>query len=198
MISKRDSRPFLIKFPIGTSKNDKSEKVYSQEWNVVYGLKSDPRGTIRENVYGNNLAFDKIIILNAGSLTRKIDYDTAILLDNMPTSVYDKGDYKVSYIYPERNNEIVIGLNKKEGVSIPKLYFINEEQVLYTQMNFDKTTLKAYADKKQHIPFSLGQDVWTRTPQDEFTMEHRLSVTSIKDTGFDKNSKNFVEITFSE
>ena len=198
MISKRDSRPILIKFPIGTLKDEKSEKVYNQEWHTVYGLKSDPRGMLRTNVYGTDLSFDKVVIFNAGELTRKIDYDTAILLDNMPTSVYDKGDYKVSYIYPEYNNEIVIGLNKREGISIPKLYFANEEQILYTQINFDKTTLKAYADKKQYIPFFVGQDVWTRKPNNEFDSNHRLSVTAIETKGLDKYSSNFIEITFSE
>lgn len=198
MISKRDSRPILIKFPIGISKDDKSEKIYAENWQTVYGLKSDPRGMLRTNIYGSELSFDKLITLNAGELTRKIDYDTAILLDNMPTSVYAKGDYKVSYIYPEYNNEIVIGLSKREGISIPKLYFANEEQILYTQINFDKTTLKAYADKKQYIPFSIGQDVWTRKPDNEYDSSHRLSVSAIQHKGLDKYSSNFVEISFSE
>ena len=77
MVSKKDSKPFLVKFPIGASKTTKVNMEYDENWEVVYGLISDPTGLRRFNEYGYDLNFDKVLTVNAGSVTRLIDYDTS-------------------------------------------------------------------------------------------------------------------------
>ena len=198
MISKRDSKPILIKFPIGTGEQDSREKIYQSDWNLVYGLVRDPSGFYNKEIYGGEPNFDKVITVNAGSLTRMIDYDTAILLDEMPTDIMAKGDYSVSYIYPEYNGEIVIGLNRKEAIKFPRLYFYNNGTLLYTQMNYDKETLQAFVPKRQVVPFELNTYVWTREPSSESDTSYRLSVSQINNVGFNDFYKPFKSILFVE
>jgi hypothetical protein len=187
MISKRDSRPFLVKFPIGTFKDYKeTNTVYGDEWQTLYGLISDPRGRMRMEVYGNELNFDKVLILNATDTSRMIDYDTILMIDNMPTGNFPKGDYYVSYIYPEYNREIVIGLNKVESVDMPKLYFASGDNILYFQSNFDKKSLVAYTKSNQSIPVNSGDYVWTREPADKNVTKHRYLIGAVTKVGMDE------------
>lgn len=198
MISKRDSKPILVKFAIGTSEEDSREKIYQDNWDLVYGLIRDPSGSLATNEYGQEEDFDRVITLNAGVKTRLIDYDTAILIDEMPSNLFAKGDYSVKYIYPEYNNEIVIGLSRKEAVKFPRLYFYNNGKLLYTQMNFDKNTNKAYVNKRQVIPFVAGSYVWTREPSSDEDTAYRLYVSSIVKSGLDSQVKSFKTINFLE
>lgn len=197
MVSKKDSKPILVKFPIGASKTTKVDMEYEDEWRLVYGLISEPTGVRVNNPYGYDLNFDKVITLNAGEITRLIDYDTLILIDNMPTSIYANGDYSVQRVFPEYNGEIVIGLSKKESVNIPKLYYERNGKILYYQLNFDKNSLVAYAKKNQAIPFSVNTYVWTREPADSSQTANRLKIVSVGEkVGFDDRYIPFTEIKF--
>ena len=198
MVPKKDSKPFLVKFPIGASKTTKVDMEYEEDWNLVYGLISDPSGAIRNYVYGSDLGtFDKVIIANAGSITRLINYDTIVLVDNMPTDTYSGGDYSIKRIFPEHNGEIVIGLTAKEAVNIPKLYYERNGKVLYYQLNYDKNKHVAYANKNQIIPFARNSFVWTREPADTSSTKNRLKVVSLDSkVGFDERYVPFTEIKF--
>lgn len=198
MISKRDSKPFLVKFPIGTQKTTKIETLYESDWNTVYGLISDPQGSLRNNVYGYDLMFDKTIIVNAGSITRKINYNTIIMIDNMPSDNYPKGDYYISRIFPEYNGEIVIGLMKQQDVNRPKIYFYNNERLLYVQTNVDKETNIAYFNKNEIIPFDAEDFVWLKEPLDAEDNENRYRIVNINNVGFDGHYTPFVEVVFEK
>ena len=198
MVSKKDSKPILIKFPIGTSDDEAREKIYQSDWNLIYGLIRDPNGSNQKELYGEEPNFDRVITVNAGSITRAIDYDTVILIDEMPTEITAKGDYSVSYIFPEYNGEIVIGLNRKEAIKFPRLYFYNNGKLLYAQMNYDKDTLQAFIPKRQVVPFELNNYVWTREPSSEDDTSYRLSVSQINNVGFNDYYKPFKSILFVE
>lgn len=193
MISKKDSKPFLIKLAIGSID---SEMLYDDEWQAVYGIISDPTGSLQLREYGNELTFDKVIVLNANSTSRMIDYDTMIMLDDMPTSNYKNGDYIIKYIYPEYNNEIVIGLNKVTAVNMPKLYFEHNGKILFTQLNFDKDTLIGYTKKNLKLPIETGDYVWTREPADSTSTSNRLILNSIDTVGYDDRYKPFSALEF--
>ena len=199
MISKRDSKPFLIKQPVGNSEDD-SENImlYEDSWTVLYGLISDPNGRLRNQVYGNELPFDKIITVNAGSSSKQIGYDTILMVDDMPTSNYPQGDYTVKYIFPPYNGEIVIGLEKRQSVSMPRLYYYKNNTLLYYQLNFDRTTLKGYSLKNRIIPFANGDTVWTTRPDDDADTSNRYTVSGFSDVGLDQQNKNFVEFSLLE
>lgn len=198
MFSKRDSKPFQIKFPIGIKKTNKSDMKYEESWHLMYGLISNPNGAIGNNLYGYEGDFDKIITVVATPLTRKINYDTLFILDNMPTINFQNGDYSPKYIYPEYNGEIIIGLVKKEAIDIPKLYFSSNLGILYYQINFDKNTLKAYIPFEQNLPFTKGDYVWTREPFDINETKNRLVVVSESKVGFDNCFTTFKELIFKE
>lgn len=198
MVPKRDSKPILVKFPLGISEEDGRNKLYDKNWQTVYALISDPSGTKKENLYGSDFDFDKVITVNAGAIARKIDYDTAILIDEMPTSLLLKGDYSVKYIFPEFNKEIVIGLSRKEAIKFPRLYFYNNGKLLFSQMNYDNDLRISYCNKRQYVPFAVGDFVWTREPDSEVDTKHRLRVSSIEKVGFDSKYKPFFKITFVE
>lgn len=198
MISKRDSKPFQIKFSVGIQKTNKVDMQYENDWHTCYGLVRDTVTGKNANYYGFESLYDKVITVNAGSITRMINYNTLIIVDNIPTSIYNGGDYSIKQIYPEYNGEIVIGLSKKEAVNIPKLYFESNGQILYYQLNFDKDTLKAYVLNKEYLPFKVGDYVWTREPSSSSVTEHRLKLTSISKVGFDKQFLPFNELIFVE
>ena len=198
MISKRDSKPFQVKFPIGIEKTNKIETQYENNWNVCFGIIRDTITDAEKNMYGYNLSFDKIITVNAGSITRLIDENTLVVIDDVATPVYETGNYTVSKVFPEYNGEIVIGLEIKRDINIPKLYFENNGKILYYQLNFDEDSKKAYVPIKSRVPFNEGSYVWTREPIDSTETEHRLMFTNKSKYGVAKQFKNFYELTFVE
>lgn len=198
MISKRDSKPFQVKFAIGIERTNKIDMQYENDWNVCFGIIKDSISGKSLNMYGFDMDFDKVITVNAGSITRLINENTLVVMDDVATSVYETGNYTVSKVFPEYNGEIVIGLNIKQDVNIPKLYFENNGKILYYQLNFDEDILKAYVPIKTKLPFNEGDYVWTREPVDPSTTSHRLRLKSKLKYGVSKQVKNFYELTFVE
>lgn len=198
MISKRDSRPFLIKQAIGGKQTNKDNTIYESDWHIVYGLKSDPSGSISSRIYGAEELYDKVLIVNATPATRSIQNNTLIMLDDMPTSNYGYGDYDIARIYPEYNGEIVIGLTKRQSVDMPKLYFDNNNDILYYQLNYDKTTKKAYIKTNQTLPFKIGDYVWTREPANNEETSYLFTFTTQTKVGFDDHYQPFYELVFEE
>lgn len=197
MISKRDSKPLLIKFPIGVSKTKKTDMIYQDNWDVIYGLIGDPNGLYQSNVFGKDIDFDKIITVNAGSKTRPINKNTIFLLDNMPTDNFLKGDYTAKYIFPEYNGEIVIGLEKKQAIDLPKLYFFaDSEEPLYFQLNFDQNEKVAYIGANELLPIGINDYVWERKPEGESDLNHKLKLISKQKIGYTNNYKPFYKLIF--
>ena len=71
MISKRDSRPFLVKTPIGYSKTSSNQNAVFGDWITLYGLIRDTTKDTNLTVYGIEMPFDIQITLNATSLARQ-------------------------------------------------------------------------------------------------------------------------------
>lgn len=199
MISKKDSKPFLIKQAIGGKKTNKENTIYESKWHTVYGLIGDPSGMIYTRIYGIEEVYDKVIIINATSTTSSIQNNTLVMVDDYPTSNYQYGDYDIKRIYPPYNGEIVIGLTKRQSVDMPKLYFDSDnDNILYCQLNFDKDTLKAYIKTKFPLPFKLNDYVWTRKPTNNETTTNLYLFKSKSQIGFDNNYKPFYELTFEK
>lgn len=199
MISKKDSRPFLIKQAIGGKQTNKDDTIYESQWHTVYGLIGDPTGAIYARMYGIEEVYDKVIIVNATNLTSSIQNNTLIMIDNYPTSNYQYGDYDISRIYPPYNGEIVIGLTKRESIDMPKIYYDSKsDDILYYQLNFDKTKLKAYVSTKLTLPFKIDDYIWTREPSSNKTTSHLYTFKSKIQIGYDNRYKPFYELTFEE
>ena len=196
MISKQNSKPFRVKFAVGISKTNKIDMKYKKEWEDVFGLIGDPSGDVAKYIFGQDPSIDRTIVVNASSVSRAINQNTCFLVDNMPTSVYENGDYSFARKMPEYNGEIVIGLTKIQSIDIPKLYFVYNNEILYYQLNFDKNTLKGYVDINERIPFKEGDYVWTREPADSSSTKNRLKFVSKSKVGLDRHFKNFMELTF--
>ena len=199
MISKKDSKTFLIKQAIGGKQTNKDDTIYESDWQVVYGLISEPSGSIYARIYGSEEVYDKVIVVNATANTRSFQNNTLIMLDDMPTVNYEYGDYDIARIYPEYNGEIRIGLNKRQAIDLPKLYFdADNNGILYYQLNYDRTTKKAYIKTRQPLPFSIGDYVWTRQPVDNTVTKHLMTFTSQTKIGFDDHYQPFYELTFED
>ena len=197
MFSRKDSKPLLIKFPIGVSKTKKTDMIYQENWEVVYGLISDPNGAFQSNVYGKDLNFDKIVTVNAGSKTRKIAKNTIFLIENMPTDNFAKGEYTARYVFPPYNGEIVIGLERKQAINLPKLYFFADgEEPLYFQLNYDKDKKVAYIGSNEILPIGLNDYVWEREPENESDPQHKLKLVSKEKFGFTDKYKPFYKLIF--
>lgn len=193
MIPKKDSKPILIKFPVGEG----NEIIYENQWNTVYGIVKKT-GFYEKKIYGIDLDFDLVITVNASYLTRKINKQTLFLCENMPTEVFKSGDYSPNYVYPEYNGEIRIGLKHKEDISIPRLYFVYNNEIISIQLNFDSEKRKAYIPTDYNLPFNIGDYVWTMKPNSIDDVENRLKLISKEKIGLSSNYKNFYELTFGE
>ena len=198
MISKKDSKPILIKQAIGGKQTNKDDTIYENNWQVVYGLISEPSGTIYNREYGIEEVYDKVITVTATSKTRAIQDNTIVMLDDYPSSNYEYGDYDIARIFPEYNGEIRIGLNKREAIDMPKIYFAYNNAILYYQINYDNITKKAYIKNKFKLPFNVNDYVWTREPASSQSTSHRLRITKKSKIGFDSHFKPFYELTFVE
>ena len=195
MISKKDSKPFLAKSVIANS-TDASPKPIYDNWQVLSGLISDPNGLVVDNAYGSQQEYDRILILNATDLSRQIKDDTALLLDEYPTSVYPQGNYYIKRIFPEYNREIQIGLIKRDGIDVPELYFEKDGKLLTYQLNYDKDTLCGYVDSKRQVPFTSTTKIWTRRPSDLTKTNHRIVLKAVNSVGIDNSHKYFKELVF--
>ena len=191
MISKKDSKPILIKFPIGEG----SEMIYDSEWTLIYGIIKET-GLFDKKIYGIDSDFDLIVVLNATPITRRINKQTIFLCENMPTNVYKNGDYSITYVRPEINGEILIGLKTKLDISIPRLYFYYNKSLLSIQINFDDAKNKAYIPKNQKLPFELGGFVYTKKPKTKSETENKLKLISTNKIGYSSQYTNFSELTF--
>ena len=198
MISKRDSRPFLVKTPVGYSKTSSNQTAVFGEWKTLYGLIRDTNKDANLKVYGIELPFDIQITLNATTTAKQINYESIIMINDMPTENYPNGEYKVVNISSVYNGEIVLGLEKVESVDMPKLYFERGEDILFFQINYDNETKTAYIDKNKVIPFSLNSYVWTRKPSDKTSTSKKLRLVQVSDIGFNSYAKKFKKLTFLE
>lgn len=203
MISKKDSRPLALKFQFGIAKTNKLETIYGDRWYGVYGLVSDPTGSIQNLVYGTDYNFDKIVTFNAGEITRKIDYTTRFCVDNVPTDIFEDGDYEVKYIFPELNGEIRVGLVKKKGVNIPKLYFKNtwitdSYKYAYIQVNLDKKNSCAYIGRQDVLPFMANDYVWFLEPKEDNLAKNRYKFIGRENYGITDGYKQFSKLTFAK
>lgn len=197
MISKKDSKPFLVKFVIANTTDGSPKPIYS-DWQVVSGLISDPNGYIADNPYGKQQDYDIILTLNATSITRQIIYSTAVLVDEYPTNNFKQGNYSIKRIFPEYNREIQIGLSKIEGINIPQIYFESDGTLLSYQLNYDNNSKKGYVDRNRHIPFNENTKIWTRKPASLDQVEHRIVYKGFSKVGIDDEHLYFKELQFGD
>lgn len=195
MISKKDSKPFLVKFVIANTTDSSPKPVYD-DWQVVSGLISDPNGLIVENTYGTQQEYDRILILNATDITRQIKDDTALLIDEYPTTLFPQGNYYIKRIFPEYNREIQIGLIKLDGVNIPQLYFEKDGRILTYQLNYTDDKKLGYIDTKRQVPFTNSTKIWTRRPTSLDSNAHRIVFKGSNSVGIDSCHKYFKKLVF--
>lgn len=196
MISKNDAKPFLVKFVIGNNTDeDNNEPVYGN-YQVLSGLISDPTGRIDANIYGLELNYDRVIVLNANDTTRQITENTVILIDEYPTKNFENGNYRIKRIFPEYNREIVIGLEKIGGIDTPFIYYYNGSSILSFQLNYDKTTKIAYVDRNRYIPFTTETVIWSKEPSSVSQTKNRIVLQSTEKVGVDDMHKYFKKLTF--
>lgn len=195
MIPKKDSKPFLVKFVIANTLDNEPKPIYS-DYVCVSGLIGDPVGYVSREPYGLELDFDRLITLNATTTTRKISYDTAVLLGEYPTSNFPNGNYYVSKIFPEYNNEIVIGLKKIDGLDIPRLYYLYNGSLVAYQLNYDKESNVGYIDRKQPVPFNTNSIIWNRKPSHIDQVNHRIKFEGQELVGVDNQHMSYYKLKF--
>lgn len=196
MISKRDTKPFLVKFVVGNNTDEEDTTPVYGKYQVLSGLISDPTGRINPYIYGLEENYDRVLIVNANDTSRQIDYNTAILIDEYPTAIFEEGNYKIKRIYPEYNREIVIGLEKMEGVALPMIYYKSGNSILSFQLNYDKKTKEGYVDRNRYIPFAADSVIWSKEPAGISSNKNRIVLTSIDKVGVDDMHNYFKKLTF--
>lgn len=165
MLRKIDLSPIIIKNAIANSMEEIPMPIYDEPI-TIYGKIIDKGGIIVEEPTGINFEYDRAIIFNVNEKTKYINAQTAIYVDEIPTIVYPNGDYSIERITPIALNTFTVYLNKRKGITIPKLYFENDNKIVEMQLNYDKDKNIAYISKNKKIPFNNETNIWNRKVND--------------------------------
>lgn len=188
MLRKIDLQPIYIKNIVGSTTDTTPKPIYG-DYVTVYGKVIDKGGVIVDEPTGLNFEYDRAVIFNFSNNTKFINAQTAIYIDEMPTSVFENGDYTIERISPIQLNTFTIYLNKKVGIKLPKLYFEKNGQIVETQMNYDKDTNIAYLPYNKEIPFDKTTNIWNRKIADVSSKVGKIRLVSTEVIGKKKHTK---------
>lgn len=190
--------PILVKYCVATTVGNSENAIYSN-WNITYALKENPTGYVERLVYGIELDFDRIIVLDASDNAKKIKENSIFLINDYPTENNKGGNYIVSKIFPEYLGKIMIALKASKHNSYPRLYYLDNisNKIYAYQLNFDYKTMKGYVGKYDTIPFNNDTKIWYREPIDENELEYQIKLVSTNKIGIVKNLKTFKELIFN-
>ena len=116
-------------------------------------------------------------------VTKYINAQTAIYIDEMPTSIFDSGDYIIERISPVQLNTFTVYLNKRQGIKLPKIYFENNGNIIETQFNYDKSTNIGYFPYNKQIPFDTSTKIWNRKVADVNSLSGKIRLVSMERIG---------------
>lgn len=182
MLRKIDLQPILIKNPIGSTTGTTPKPVYG-DLLTVYGKVIDKGGVIVDEPTGLNFEYDRAVIFNINDVTKYINAQTAIYVDEMPTSIFDSGDYIIERISPVQLNTFTVYLNKRQGIKLPKIYFENNGNIIETQFNYDKSTNIGYFPHNKQIPFDTSTKIWNRKVADVNSLSGKIRLVSMEKIG---------------
>lgn len=191
----KNSFPILIKLSIGKTTDITSQEHIYGDWKVVY-INSQQTGSLDKTNYGFVEDYDLVINLDSNSTTRQIDATTLFLINEMPTSNFELGNYEVAKIFPPANGLIKIGLVAKGSEKLPKIYYKHNDMVVSYQLNFDYKTLIGYIPVDKTIPFNNNSTIWKTEPVDTQQETNKLRLIAKSKTGVDKTDKRFYKLTF--
>ena len=196
---REDYYPLLIKYAISTTVGNSNNAVYS-EWNTIYALKENPTGYVERVTYGITFDYDRIIIVDASNLTRKIKENTVFLINEYPTINNKYGNYIVSKKFPEYLGKITIALKNNQSNALPRIYYFDNtlNQVLAYQINFDFEKMRGYVGKYDDIPFNSNSKIWFREPLSKDDNEYVMKFISQQMVGIVKNLKVYKELIFEQ
>lgn len=182
MLRKIDLQPILIKNPIGSTTESTPKPIYG-DLLTVYGKVIDKGGVIVDEPTGLNFEYDRAVIFNINNVTKYINAQTAIYIDEMPTSIFDSGDYIIERISPVQLNTFTVYLNKRQGIKLPKIYFENNGNIIETQFNYDKSTNIGYFPHNKQIPFDTSTNIWNRKVADVNSLSGKIRLVSMERIG---------------
>lgn len=180
MLRKIDLQPILIKHLIGSTTDDTPMPLYG-DLMTVYGKVIDKGGIIVDEATGLNFEYDRAVIFNINEQTKFINAHTAIYIDEMPTVVFEKGDYTIERISPITLNTFTVYLNKKNDIKLPKLYFEKNGTIYETQFNYDKSTNIGYMPYNKQIPFDETSNIWNRKVSNISSTVGKIRLVSISE-----------------
>ena len=172
------------------------EKVY-EDWKVISGQIQLSSGLFVTQPYGTMPSFDLVLILDSNSTTRKIDYSTHFLINEMPTKNFEYGNYEVSKIFPPQNGKIRIGLNSINGTRLVNLYYLDNNVIYAFEINYDYDTKIGYVSVDKDIPFNTNSTIWEIfEPISTNDNNNRIKLSSKTKIGVTKEDKRFYKLTF--
>lgn len=195
MVGRKNKIPISIRLRHGLDQNYQPAYI---DWQTVFAKVIDTTGRNNYEEYGVEYDFDKVIKLEANDLSRQIDDFTLFCIDVMPYNNYlNYGEYIVKYKFPEKNGIITIGLERKNPISIPKLYYEKDNMIYSYDIDYNTQTKKGYISKGLYIPFDTTTTIWElQKPIDTTQTDNRIQLVSIQETGIDSSLTNFIQLNF--
>lgn len=169
------------------------------DWQVVYAKPINTYGSVKYQDYSTEFDFDKVLEFEANELTRQINEYTMFCIDVMPNNNYDEyGDYYVKYRFPEVNGNIRVGLKHRDSTGIPRLYYLDGEQILMLDLDYNPLTRTAYVKKDTYLPFNTATIIWEDMPTNAEDTNNRIRLTNIESIGYEDYTQQFYRLTFVE
>lgn len=196
MVGRKKKIPISVKMKEGL---DLDFQPYYLDWQIVYAKVIDTTGRTNYQEYGVDMNFDKVIHLEANDITRAIDEFTLFCIDVMPYNNYNEyGEYIVKYKFPENNGIIIIGLERRNPISIPKLYYLKNNKVLAFDLDYSAENKTAYMNVGAYIPFDTNSIIWEKqAPEYTTQTNNRIKLIYTEQVGLDESYQPFAKLTFS-
>lgn len=193
MICKKDKTVSAIAYRIGFNNNG---NIYS-DIKPVYWVKKENSVGFVELTNGNRIECDLICYAEANKTIKRIDYDTAVYINEMPSELVKDGDYCITHIGEPHIGVIPFYL-KRKPIQKASLFFIYNDEVVRFQCNFDKKELVGYIPKNKFIPFELGDTLWTCSPSQATDKKGRIVFETALNIGYDSLSQKFIKLVFKD
>lgn len=195
MAVKKDKLPLLAKFSVGQTTGDMNVSVY-KGWQILYRSDKSIKSSFFHEDFGTEENFDLMILLDANPITKQITEDTVFLINEYPTDMNSKGNYKVKKIFPEYLGVIRVGLESIKGISYKSLYYLDGDNIYSFQLNYDNATNTGYIGKYIKHPFTTSTKIWLTEPLDKDDDLDTVSFVSERNIGIIDRLKVFKELKF--
>jgi hypothetical protein len=194
MVGRKNKQPICLRVKRGLTSDFQPSYL---DWQVDYAKDITTTGRVSYQDHGVQFHFDKVLEFEANDITRQIDEYTMMCVDVVPFCNYnDYGDYFVLYRFPEEKGVIRVGLEHRQSASIPKLFYLADNDILMFDIDYNPVSNVAYIKRDAYLPLTSTTTIWKRKPSSASDASNKIQLVSTEAVGIDDYTEQFYRLTF--